>query len=339
MCKDHTYAASKHIFVANSLENHTMKRQLIKKDISKRTKTTTDPNEVIVHPDLTYRDLICTNKYMRELVCEEKKIEGEAMCKANTSKMNTNLIKIDNRLQDRLKSCLYMEPKIVFSDITWKDDYVQNPLFDIVNMSPSVFNFRDSFSDSVDSLICTDPSLFFYDYDNSIADSFKRNLLVNEFEFTPYARMPVFSFSPIFSYSNETDVWYTFGLKQKFDLIYDIQLSFTGYTAKMLKHWFGSMIDSKILESVEKSGLAEVFKGTLQRDNEIVPLVRQSYTYDFGKMFLNLVLNSQYLHWYKAPVRTPYEKIKYYQEKNYIKDRVLLDIIPDILFELIIISK
>lgn len=293
--------------------------------------------EINATPDLSYRNHTAANKYMRVLNIQDGRLEGECRVAANIAKMNVDLIKVES---DEIRSGMFLSPKYSFSEVTWKGDYISNPLYRETKLPLESLNINDS----IRFLLPKDPSIFFYDYTNNAEHDFRRSFLINDAEFSPFSRMPVFSFCPIFTSDPITSKerrWYTFGLKQKYILIHDIQQNVKDYTIEMFSNWFSSEFTTDVKFNLNKYGLSKFisdyvekdpeciarFKKVNGKDEEFHPLSTDSYTKDHQQKFLYIVLNSTSLHWYMSPLTNPFDKIKYYLNEQYKDDKRFISLI------------
>lgn len=260
--------------------------------------------------DMSFRDMTGANKYMRPLNinAKDKRIEGEFLCAANIAKMNLEMTRLNNKIG------LYNEADYNLDrEVCWKGDSVNNPLPFNINLPLDTLNVDDA----IDYLLPRDPKVFYYDYTNDKADDFKRNFLIRQCEFSPYGALPVHGFCPIFIEKEDAsgNTWYTFGLAQKFQEVYDIQQSVKNYTAIVFPAWFPECTE-EVKKSLNEYGLSDIianaYKQTLEED---------SYSEEHEKAFLNLVLTSKKLTWYKAKLKKPYEKMRFFMSEDYVNEK------------------
>lgn len=294
-----------------------MKRNLIQKVEKKKS---FDVNLLNLHaiPDLSYRDMTATNKYMRKLSTADGKLEGECYVDSNVAKMNTDLIKVDS---SEIRSGMFFSQQYGFSEVTWQGDEIYNPLdIEIPLESLNIDN-------SINYLLPTDSTLFFYDYSNRDYHSFRRSFLINYDEFSPYSSLPVFSFCPIFTrdkISCASRTWHTFGLRSKYILAIDLQQSVKEYTTIMFSKWFPTQFNEDVKKSLNDYGLTDYIAKALG-----LVVLQDSYSSEHYNNFLALVLNSKVLHWYNSDKTTPYEKLKFYINGKHDTDKRFTALLSD----------
>lgn len=255
-------------------------------------------NAVHVRPDMSFRDQTMTNKYMEPLKIEGGTIRNESLCPANNAKITA----LDmERLET--KTGVFSEPEHEFTEISWENDSIFEPLRrDSIFIPMSTLDYEGS----INLLIPDDPTLFYYDYTNNRRDDLRRSFLIRDCEFSPYARLGVFNFSPIFQDTDLKTEWRTFGLKEKYKQAYEIQRSIFQYTAIMFKIWFPNDCTSELETELYNYGftkrIAEIFN---------LKMKQGAYTVEHDQSFLKLVMNSNHLHWYKSPYTTRYDKLKF----------------------------
>lgn len=268
--------------------------------------------------DMSFRDMTGANKYMRPLNinAKDKRIEGEFLCAANIAKMNLEMTKLNNKIG------LYNGANYDLNrEVCWRGDFVINPLPINVNLPLDTFNVNNA----INYLLPTDPKIFYYDYTNEKEHDFKRNFLIRQCEFSPYGSLPVHGFCPIFIEKEDAsgNTWYTFGLAQKFQEVYDIQQSIKNYTATVIPAWFPECTE-KVKESLKEYGLSEIIAKAYKLDLE-----EDSYSGEHDMAFLKLVLTSSKLTWYKSELKKPYDKTRLYMSGDYVDDKNFSTLVND----------
>lgn len=253
-------------------------------------------------PDMTFRDITATNKYMRQLTRQGKMLEGEADVDANRAKMNAL-----NMQNLSVMNGIFSKAKENIREITWSGDYIESPLPKDINIPLEDLNYDQS----IDALLPIDPTVFFYEYSNRMTHAFRRNYMIRETEFTPYGRLGVFNFSPFFDINGN---WFTYGIREKYELASTLQERINAYTATMFGQWFPNDVKDKVfLQMLNKIGFTPYVANAYNTE-----VKTDSYNKAHNDKFLALLLNSSKLTWYQTVPTYVSQTDKQNQYSSYI---------------------
>lgn len=197
---------------------------------------------------------------------------------------------------------------IIKNNFEFYPDYSRNKKYNPGNLS----------HETITDFIPKTEKLFRYD---GLGDANKASIkkyMIDELNFNPYNKPPLFDFKPFYFSGTDRDPSYTtFGLKQKFDDALYIQKGITGYVTKMISSKFKEITDYIIKEKMDmvsffNCGLLYIYNELLTKMN-VTEHGYDTFNYDkeIDDSYRNTVLYSEYLNWYKSNKDFVKSKVEY----------------------------
>ena len=245
-------------------------------------------------------------------------------------KVNSNL----NKVNLKKEVDLLFNPITKFKNIEWKDNRKFNSTILNSFKGLQLSDLNDE-TNAISYLLPKDSSLYTYSWSNpkkfSDEDPLIRNYLINE-QFNPYFNTPVFNFIPYYMYNN--NIYFTFGLKPKYELIQSIQENFDNYIKTMFNYWFSDLngiISEKLNDDNKKDqfqmlGLDYLIFLQMERNKQSLNSNINTITYseEINESFLDTLMNSNLLTWYnsKRPITDIISKMNYNTDELSKDDKI-----------------